>query len=120
MDRDMIYEPSFSERLLILFWLVAVCVILVRSMRLAWQLFSFHRKCEFVIDGTRTVDQIAKSLMSGLFKREPKSSFGESLLKMDCINTRFHYVWEICAVRIQSTKTLASLTAILSFFMATL
>lgn len=114
------YESSTSEKLFVLFLFVAVCIILVRMTRLAWCLWSLRTRQEFSSFGTSDAESIAKAALRGLFKREPTVSDRESIFKVDCIETRFLYLWETCQAKVQSTKTLAGLTFILSFSVAAL
>ncbi len=117
---ELIDGPSLSERLLGIFLFVSICIILVRMIKLAWRLWCFRSKREFLSDGTGTVEEIAKAVLRGLFEREPKLTHNENISKVDCIDTRFLYLWETCYAQIQSTKSLALLTVILSFSVAVL
>jgi hypothetical protein len=114
------YEPSTSERLFLLFLFVAVCIILVRMTRLAWHLWSLGRRQEFSNFGNSDVEENAKDALKGLFEREPKLSHGENVLDLGLIETKFVFLWETYYARVQSTKTLAALTVVLSFCVATL
>jgi hypothetical protein len=116
---------SEFQRLLNLFLLVAVIVVLARIISLVLQLWSFRRKKEFpggdMADNTET---IAKAALKGRIQFATKLSGADKingqaiLFKVDCIEARFVYFWETCYAKVQSTKTLAGLAVILSFFVA--
>jgi biopolymer transport protein ExbB/TolQ len=107
------------------FLLVAIIVVLARIISLALQLWSFRRKREFPGgDMADSTEAIAKAALKGRIQFATKLSDADKingqaiLFKVDCIDARFIYYWETCHARVQSTKTLAVLTVILSFFVA--
>jgi hypothetical protein len=119
------FGVSIFQELFNLFLLVALCVVLARSISLALQLWSLRRKREFPGgDMADTTEAIAKAALKGRIRFATKLSDADKingqtiLFKVDCIEARFIYFWETCHARIQSTKTLAVLTVILSFFVA--
>jgi hypothetical protein len=119
------FRISGFQGLLNLFLLVAVIVVLARIIVLALQLWSFRRKREFpggdIADNT---EAIAKAALKGRIQFATQLSSADKingqaiLFKVDCIEARFVYFWETCYARVQSTKTLAGLTIILTFFVA--
>lgn len=115
---ELRYDPGASARLFILFLFVAVCIILVRMIRMAWCLWSLRRKQDFSSYASRDVEKIAKAALKGLLKGEPKLSNSETLTNLPFIETKFLFLWETFHARIQSTKTLAALTVVLSFSVA--
>ena len=117
--RDSLLELSIPEKLLLFLLFIAVCIVLVRMIKLTWQIWSFQKKQEFPSKSSN-VEAIAKAVLKGTFKREPINVHGESVQQTDCVDSRFFYLWETCHAKIQSTKTLAALTAILAFFVAVL
>jgi hypothetical protein len=117
---DLWIEPPAMVRLLSIFVFLAVCVVLVRIIRLAWRLLSVRRSGELFSDETNTIDEMAEAVLKGLFKREPTICKNENLSKVKRIDTKFRYLWETCSVMNQSTRKLAFLVAILSFPVAVL
>ena len=119
-NMEMEYVFSTPDRLFVLFLFVVICVILMRMTRLSWRLWSIRRKQEFSSYGANDCEEINKAVLKGVVKREPKLFLSETISKANYIETRFLYLWETCYAKVQSGKTLAGITLILSFSVAAL
>lgn len=117
-----------SQELFGLYLFVTTCVSLVRMFRLSRCIWPFRRNRVSFIDGDKDVEVLAGAALRGGLKMEasqtqpPKSPQAIDLsndsaliFKLDCINTRFVYLWETCCAKVRVTKTLMSLTVILAF-----
>lgn len=118
MKIEIGYSSSTSERLFMLYLFIAVCVILVRTSRMAWRLWSLRGKQEFSSWASHNAEKIGKAALKGLFEREPKPSQSENLSNLHFIETKFSFLWETYYAKVQSIKALAMLTAVLSFSVA--
>jgi hypothetical protein len=107
---ELNYDPGASAKLFILFLFVAVCIILVRVIRLAWHLWSLRRKQDFSSYASRDVEKIAKAALKGLLKGEPKLSHSENVTNLPFIETRFSFLWETCHARIQTTMQIRTIS----------
>jgi hypothetical protein len=114
------YSPTMPERLFVLFLFIAICIILVRVIKLAWRLWSFRSKRDFIADGTSSADEIAKAVLRGMFKIDSPIIQDKSISIVDSVETIFMYLWEISHTKVQSMKTMAWLTIILSLGVAAL
>ena len=110
------YEPSTSERLFILYLFIVACIMLVRMCRMAWHLWSLRGRKEFSGYESHDPERIVKAAIRGLLKREPDLSNSETKIHLD--ETQFLFLWETYYAKVQSTKTLAFLTAVLSLSVA--
>jgi hypothetical protein len=118
---ELPYEPSGPERLFFLFLFFAVCFILVRVTRVAWRLWSFRGRREFSSYANDNVQEIAKAALKGQFVINSKRSESEKICdRLFFIDVEFLFLWETCCAKIQSTKILAAITAVLSFSVAAL
>lgn len=112
------YEPSTSERLFVLYLFIVACIILVRMSRMAWRLWSLHGRKSFSAYECHDPEKVGKAALRGLLKREPDLSKSETKIYLD--ETQFLFLWETYYGKVQSTKALALLTAVLSLSVAAL
>jgi hypothetical protein len=123
IDIEICYGPTSPlEKLFVWYLLAAVCAVLAQAIQLACALWSFRRKREFLHDETIAMDLLVQAALKGRLKSAFKLSDGDvidrtaALFRVDCIETKFLYLWETCYAKVQSLKTLTYLTVILSCF----
>jgi|WetSurMetagenome_2_1015567.scaffolds.fasta_scaffold186837_2 hypothetical protein len=113
--------PNTDLNLFGIFLLLAVCFTLVQVIRLAMALWAFSRKREFLHDETIAMDLLVQAALKGRLKSAFRLSGGDAIIdraaalfRVDCIETKFLYLWETCYAKVQSIKTLTCLTVMLS------
>jgi hypothetical protein len=113
------YAPNYPNNWFALFLFIAVCIILARTVRLAWRLWSLRRRHEFSDYTSHNPEAIAQAALKGLFRRDD-SITPERVSDMALIDARFMFLWETYHAMVQSTRRLAGLTVLLSFSVAAL
>jgi hypothetical protein len=122
-------EP-WHGRLFNLYLAVVACILIVRSLRLAWRLYSFSSRKRFSLanirDGIVTPELLVESGLTNKLCDAPSAEDGDPerhsplapepvlLSSVHAAENKFAYLWEGYSAEVRSTKSLAVLTLLLS------
>jgi hypothetical protein len=119
-------EPWYM-RVFLLYLFAAICILAVRSLRVAWRLGVFPRRNRIsfqnVRDDAMNAKLLAESALSNRFFCKlvtdsdiaVKSGDKKALLcTIQTARSRFLYLWELCCAEVGSIKRLLLLTLLLS------
>jgi hypothetical protein len=110
------YTMPWELRLFTLYWLIVTIILAVRSIKLAWQLWSVLTASRYdpktVTPASLAALALRNKFMPQLAATEPESKELQSLIQQ--AGSSFRRKWELCFVQITAIKNMASLTVALS------